>query len=209
MLVSFNMSFKIKVKFIAIYLIIFLTGCASVPITGRKQLSLVPASQLEMLSSQGYGEIIKDAKLSTDSKQNALLQRVGNRIAVSTEKFMRENGMGQNIRNYDWEFKLIEDQEKINAFAMAGGKIGVYTGIFSVAKDEAQLATVISHEISHVIANHAGERMSQLLVANLGNVILSQALKEKPGETKQLAMLAYGAGANIAVLLPYSRTHES
>ncbi len=198
----------IKNRLMIFVLGVALTGCASVPITGRKQLSLVPVSQLEMLSSQSYGQLINKTGLSNDEKKNSLLQKVGKRIAFSAEEFMRQNGMQEYIRNYDWEFSLIEDDKKINAFAMAGGKVGVYTGILSITGTEAGLATVLSHEIAHVIANHAGERMSQLLLANLGNVVLSQALRDKPDKTRQLTMLAYGASANIGVLLPFSRTHE-
>jgi len=121
---------------------------------------------------------------------------------------MRDNAMQQYIRDYKWEFNLIDDDEIVNAFAMAGGKVAVYTGMLPVARDEAGLAAVIAHEVAHVIANHAGERMSQLLLANLGNIALSQALKEQPDKTRQLAMAAYGLGANVGVLLPYSRMHE-
>jgi predicted Zn-dependent protease len=185
-----------------------LSGCASVPVTGRRQLALVSSSSLEALSAEAYGQMMQEVRLSGDNEKNALLQEVGRRLADSAEKFMRENSMAADIGSYDWEFNLIDDDKTINAFAMAGGKIAVYTGIFSIAKNPQQLATVISHEIAHVIANHSGERMSQLLLANLGNVVLSQAMKEKPETTRQLAAAAYGAGANIGILLPYSRTHE-
>jgi len=92
---------------------------------------------------------------------------------------------------------------------MPGGKIAVYTGILPVARDGAGLATVMAHEVAHAIANHGGERMSQLLLAQLGGMALSRAIREKPEETRELLMMAYGIGANIGVLLPYSRQHES
>lgn len=196
-----------KIRFNILTVVILLTGCVTVPITGRKQLSFVPPSQLEMLSSQSYSQFLAKSKLSTDKEKIEMVRRVGRLIAESAEQFMRDNSMQQYIREYNWEFNLVED-ESANAFAMAGGKVAVYTGILQVAQDEAGLATVISHEIAHVIANHAGERMSHLLLANLGNIALSQALKEKPEKTRQLAMAAYGVGANVGILLPYSRTHE-
>lgn len=197
----------ISIRRIAFIGFIFFSGCVTVPITGRKQLSFVPSSQLEILSSQSYTQFLGQSKLSTDKEKIEMLRRVGSRIAASVEQFMRDNGMQQRVRDYDWEFNLIDD-DKANAFAMAGGKVAVYTGILSVAQDEAGLATVMAHEVAHVIVNHAGERMSQLLLANLGNIALSQALKEKPDKTRQLAMVAYGLGANVGMLLPYSRTHE-
>ena len=204
-----NMIKKKGLGIVFLITLLVVVGCATVPITGRKQISLVPSSQLETLSAQSYSQIIQEANLSSNLEQKALLQRVGQKLASSTETFMRENGMADAIGDYKWEFNLIDDDNNVNAFAMAGGKIAVYTGILTLTQNEAELATVIGHEIAHVIANHSGERMSQLLLANLGNVALGQALKESPEQTQQLAMAAYGAGANIGVLLPYSRTHEN
>jgi predicted Zn-dependent protease len=122
---------------------------------------------------------------------------------------MREHGMEYELSQYGWEFELIEDDETANAFCMPGGKIVVYTGLLPVAETESGLAVVVAHEVAHALANHGGERMSQLLLAQLGGMALSSALEEKPKETHDLAMLAYGIGSNVAVLLPYSRKHES
>ncbi|MBN3041257.1 MAG: M48 family metallopeptidase [Candidatus Omnitrophica bacterium] len=188
--------------------IMLVAGCATVPITGRKQISFLPASQLASLSQESYSQIISESKLSQDREKIQVLERVGKRIAESAEEFMIKEGMGDQVKSYDWEFNLIEDDDTVNAFAMAGGKIAVYTGILKVTKDDSGLATVLSHEIAHVIANHAGERMSQYMLAEFGNVLLSEALKEQPDKTRNISMLAYGLGANVGVLLPFSRTHE-
>jgi len=186
-----------------------LVGCATVPVTGRSQLSLVPESELVALGEQNYDEFLDGVTLSQDAAKVEFVNRVGGNIARSAEKFMRDNGLADAVAGYRWEFALVQDDSTVNAFCMPGGKIAVYTGILPVARDGAGLATVMAHEVAHAIANHGGERMSQLLLAQLGGMALSRAIREKPEETRELLMLAYGIGANIGVLLPYSRQHES
>jgi predicted Zn-dependent protease len=122
---------------------------------------------------------------------------------------MRANGMSAVAGTYKWEFSLIQDDATANAFCMSGGKVGVYTGILPITQNSAGLAVVVAHEVAHALANHGGERMSQLLLAQLGGMALSQAIRQKPEETQQLAMAAYGLGANVGVLLPYDRKQES
>jgi len=187
---------------------LFLFGCAVVPITGRKQFSLISNVQLLTLSQTNYQQVLNESKLSKDISKIQTVERVGNKIAQATEQFLRENNMADQIKDYQWEFKLIEDDEIVNAFCMPGGKIGVYTGILEVAKDDEGIATVLAHEVAHAIANHAGERISQLLLVELGEVTLSDALSKNPGKTSQIWMLAYGIGTNIGIILPYSRTQE-
>jgi predicted Zn-dependent protease len=186
-----------------------LGGCATVPVTGRSQISLVPESELAALGEQSYLEFLDGATLSTDAAKAEFVRRIGGNIARSAETFMRDNGMAGAVAGYKWEFALVEDDSTVNALCMPGGKIVVYTGILPVTRDGAGLAAVLGHEVAHALANHAGERMSQLLLAQLGGVALSRAVREKPEETRQLVMLAYGIGANVGVLLPYSRQHES
>lgn len=122
---------------------------------------------------------------------------------------MRANRMTNVVGTYKWEFALIKDNAMANAFCMPGGKVGVYTGILPITQNSAGLAVVVAHEVAHALANHGGERTSRLLLAQLGGMALSQAVRQKPEETKQLVMMAYGLGANVGVLLPYSREHES
>ncbi|RJP76627.1 MAG: M48 family peptidase [Candidatus Zixiibacteriota bacterium] len=190
-------------------LLVFLIGCAKVPLTGRRQLSLVPESELTSLSFSQYDELIAQSTLSDDPQKVAMLQRVGQRVAAAAEQYMKDNGMGDELKYYEWEFNLIKADSIINAFCMPGGKVAFYTGILPVTQDEAGVAVVMGHEVAHAIANHGGERMSQMLLAQLGGVGLQIALQEKPQQTQQLAMAAYGVGAQVGILLPYSRTHES
>lgn len=186
-----------------------LAGCATVPLTGRSQLSLVSEPELLKMSLQNYKEVLGKAKLSQDPEKVAMVRRVGQRIARATEEFLAESGLGQEIQNYAWEFNLIEDDKTVNAWCMPGGKIAVYTGLLPITRDETGLAVVVGHEVAHAVANHGGERMSQTLLVQLGGVALAVALAEKPRETQNLYLAAFGAGATVGILLPFSRSHEA
>lgn len=137
-----------------------------------------------------------------------MVKEVGNQISRAVEESMKENGKKSLLQGYAWEFNLIKD-EPANAFAIPGGKVVIFTGILSVTQNETGLATVMGHEIAHAIARHGNERMSQGLVAQMGGMALSVALSSKSQETQQLFMTAYGMGAQVGVLLPYSRLQES
>ena len=193
----------------AIALILFVIGCATVPITGRKQLSLLPTSQVLELSFSGYQQMLSESKLSQDREDVAMVRRVGQRIANASDQFLRDNGMAAEVKNYKWEFNLIQEDSTVNAFCMPGGKVAVYTGILPVTKTETGLAVVMGHEVAHALANHGNERLSQGLMQQLGGVALEVALANKPEQTQSLAMMAYGVGSTVGVMLPYSRTHES
>jgi predicted Zn-dependent protease len=194
---------------IVFFVLIIVAGCSTVPITGRRQLSFIPPQELLTLSIQSYQDVLKTATLSSDAQQTQMVVKVGQRIAQSTETFLKNNGMANQIQNYQWEFKLVDDAKTVNAFCMPGGKIVVYTGILPITKDETGLAVVIGHEVAHAVANHGGERMSQSMVVQMGEQKLAEALKNKPEKTKQLWMEAIGAGANVGIILPFSRSQES
>jgi predicted Zn-dependent protease len=188
---------------------LLLFACATVPITERKTVHLLPDTELISLSLQQYNEILKKSKLSNDPAKVHMVKKLGERIAKATEEFMKESGMESEIKNYKWEFNLIEDDKVVNAWCMPGGKVAVYTGILPITKDENGLAVVMGHEIAHALAKHGNERMSQALLAQLGAVGLSVALSQKPAQTQQIFMAAYGVGAQVGFMLPYSRLHES
>lgn len=192
-----------------ILVFLFLSSCTSVPITGRKRIALLPSSNLVTMALESYQTLLKKSKLSTDRHQVAAVRKVGNRIAKAAETFMREEGLQRQLKNFKWEFNLIDDNKTINAFCMPGGKVAVYTGILPIAKDETGLAVIMGHEVAHAIAKHGNERMSQMLLVQLGGVALDVAIKNKPDETRNMFRLAYGIGAQLGLLLPYSRTHES
>jgi predicted Zn-dependent protease len=138
-----------------------------------------------------------------------MVRRVGNRIAKATETFLAETGQKGTIKNFKWEFNLIEDDKTVNAWVMPGGKAAVYTGILPYTQNETGLAVVLGHEVAHALADHGNERMSDALVAQMGGMALSVALSSQTQQTQQLFMTVYGAGATVGFLLPYSRLHES
>jgi predicted Zn-dependent protease len=197
--------------YVAVFLLIvsFLSSCADVPITHRKGLHLVPESELLTLSFQQYDQVLKKSKLSTDQQKVLMVRRVGERIARAADAFLKDSGRETQIKNYRWEYHLIEDDKVVNAWCMPGGKIAVYTGILPFTKDENGLAVVLGHEIAHALAEHGNERMSQALLANMGGMALSIALSSRPKQTRELFMTVFGVGANVGLLLPYSRLHES
>ncbi len=198
---------NLRGRILPLCLLVF--GCATVPMTGRKQLSMVPASELTQMSFDQYRQLIVESKLSQNTQQVAMVKRVGKNISTAAEHYLRQNGWEAQLQYYQWEFNLIQADSIVNAFCMPGGKVAVYTGILPVTRDEASLAVVVGHEVAHAVANHGGERMSQLLLEQLGGLGLELALKEKPQQTRDLALTAYGVGAQVGVLLPYSRLHES
>jgi predicted Zn-dependent protease len=191
-----------------VLLTLFLFSCSTVPVTGRRQLSLIPGSTMLSMSFQEYGDFLKSNKLSADQQAAQMVKRVGNRIKSAVEQYMAERHLSDRLQGYKWEFNLVESKE-VNAWCMPGGKVVVYTGILPVTRDETGLAVVLGHEIAHAIAEHGNERMSQGLIAQLGGLALAEALAKKPAETKQLWMTVYGAGAQYGALLPFSRVQES
>ena len=190
-------------------LLLQLHGCAEVPITHRRGLHLVPETELLSMSLQQYDDVLKKSKLSKDTQKVEMVRRVGNRIAKAAEAFLTETGQQDKIKNYKWEFNLIQDDKTVNAWVMPGGKAAVYTGILPYTQNETGLAVVLGHEVGHALADHGNERMSEALLAQMGGMALSVALSTQQEQTKQLFMAVYGAGATVGFLLPYSRLHES
>jgi predicted Zn-dependent protease len=189
----------------------FAISCRTVPISGRRQVALLPSSQMLSLSQTSYQEFLSTNKskvASSSSPDAQLVQRVGRNIQQAVEKYMRDNGMQDRLREFSWEFNLV-NENTVNAWAMPGGKVVVYAGILPIAKTEAGLATVMGHEVAHAIARHGNERMSQGLITQLGGAALQVALAQKPQQTQQLFYTAYGVGTQVGVMLPFSRTHES
>jgi predicted Zn-dependent protease len=194
---------------IALILIVSLmAACSILPFTGRRQLSLVPGSTINAMAAQEYAEFLSSHKLSGNATATRKVKSVGLKIQGAVERYFAEQKQTNRLRGYKWEFNLIEDS-LANAWCMPGGKVVVYTGILPLTRDDNGLAVVMGHEIAHAIAQHGDERMSQGLIAQFGGMALSAALESKPEQTKTLFMTAYGLGANLGVLLPYSRLQES
>ncbi len=191
-----------------IALLLMSAACATVPVTGRRQLNLIPASEMLAMSYQQYGEVIGTSQLSDDAEQTALVRRVGVRIQRAVETYMAQNGMADHLAGYQWEFNLIES-DQVNAWCMPGGKVAFYTGILPICRDATGIAVVMGHEIAHAVAEHGNERMSQGLLAQMGGMALGEAVRNKPEQTQTLWMTAFAVGAQFGALLPYSRLQES
>lgn len=197
------------VKYLLAFLALWFTACATVPYTERKSLHLVSDEEMRVLSFQQYSALIKKARFSANIRDTEMVKRVGVRIAAAAEEFMKDAARGEDIRNYRWEFSLIDDAKTANAWCMPGGKIAVYTGLLPITKDETGLAVVIGHEVAHAIARHANERMSNAMLVQFGGIGLSLALAQRPAATQDLFLSLYGISSNIGIMLPYSRLHEA
>jgi len=194
---------------IKILLLIFFVSCSNVPLTERKQINLLPESQMVAMALTSYSDFLKEHPPVVNSNEDAqMVKRVGERVKDAVVQYMRDHNLYDRIKDYKWEFNLV-DSKDVNAWCMPGGKVVVYSGLLPVTKNEESLALVMGHEIAHAIARHGNERMSQQLIAATGGLALDVALMNKPAETRQLFNTAYGVGANLGVLLPYSRLHET
>jgi predicted Zn-dependent protease len=198
----------IKKAFLFIVIVCAGYSCATVPVTGRKQLALVSNEEIIAQSAVEYKKVLAQSKLSNNSEQVAMIKQVGSRIQKAVESYMAEKGISDQLRGFNWEFNLIEDDKMANAWCMPGGKVAFYTGILPICKDETGVAIVMGHEVAHAIANHGRERMSSAMVANglLGS--LSAAMGSNPSLTQELLLQSLGIGANVG-MLKFSRENES
>lgn len=183
-------------------------ACAKVPITGRRQLNLLPEADLVAMSLTEYNSFLSENDVVKTGPNQEAVERVGERISKAVEKYLDGTKYANRVKDFNWEFNLVNDPT-VNAWCMPGGKVVFYTGIMPVCEDDAGISVVMGHEIAHAIARHGNERMSQQLAQQLGGVALNVALADKPQETQQLFGLAYGLGTNVGVMLPFSRLHES
>lgn len=188
-------------------LIILVQACSTVPLVGRKQVSLLPESNMVEMSLTSYSQFLKENKLSANKEQTDVVKRVGARMAAAVEKYLKDNGYQDRVADFKWEFNLVDNKEP-NAWCMPGGKVVFYTGILPLTKNDAGVAVVMGHEIAHAVARHGNERMSQQMLVQFGGIALSEAIKTKPEQTQALFQSAYGLGTQYGVMLPYSRQHE-
>jgi len=188
---------------------VVLVSCSRNAITGRKQLTLYPESEITAAAQQQYRQFLSENKVVSPSadRDAEMVKRVGQRIATAITQYYTQKGLGDQIKGYQWEYNLVDSKE-VNAWCMPGGKIVVYTGLLPITQNEAALAVVVGHEVTHAVAKHGNERLSQGMLQQLGGVALSAALASQPAETQNLLMAAYGAGSEVGILLPYSRNQE-
>lgn len=184
-------------------------ACSKNPITGRNQAHLVSESELQAMATQQYQQFLSENRVvsATADRDAEMVRRVGRRVANAVTKYFNDKGIGDQLQGYNWEFNLVQNKEA-NAWCMPGGKVVVYTGLLPITQNEAALAMVLGHEISHAVLQHGNERMSQGLIQQLGGVALSVALSNQPSQTQDLFLNAYGVGSQVGVLLPFSRKQE-
>ncbi|HEY5626890.1 MAG TPA: M48 family metallopeptidase, partial [Nitrospira sp.] len=185
------------------------SGCETNPYTGRSQLLMTSVAEEMQMGAQAYDQVKSDPKLkaSQDPREIDPVKRVAARIVEAAKR----SKYAEMAKQFQWEVTVIKDDKTANAFALPGGKMAVYTGIFPMAKTEAGLAAVMGHEVVHALARHGAERMSQGQLTNMGLQALGTAAGVGSGSQAigQLTMAALGAGAQVGVLLPFSRKHES
>ncbi|MCZ6875408.1 MAG: M48 family metallopeptidase [bacterium] len=178
---------------LASILVVLLFACQTVPVTGRKQVILISAPEENRMGITAYHQILQKEKLSKDRRINAMVKRVGQRIAAVA-----------NRQDFEWEFRVIE-KDIANAFALPGGKVAVYTGILKYTQSADGLAVVMSHEVAHALARHGGERISRSIIAQLGLTAVQIGLRNNNPAMMQGIALAYGVGVD----LPFNRGQES
>lgn len=184
-------------------------SCTRVPITGRRQMNLLPESEMMSMSLTSYRDFLSKNKVLPESDSRTLLvKKVGNNIATAVQQFMMANKRYANrVAGFKWEFNCVDDKT-INAWCMPGGKVVVYTGLLPITQDESGLAVVLGHEIAHAIARHGNERMSQGLLVQLGGIGLAVATSGKPALTQDIFNQSYGIASGLGTLA-YSRKNES
>ncbi len=197
-------------KITAFFLVVAaFVACSTNPITGRQQFKLVSEQELQSMAVQQYRQFLSSNRVVSPSadRDAEMVRRVGQRLANAITQYYRSQKLTGVLEGYKWEFNLVNDKAA-NAWAMPGGKIVVYTGLLPITQNEAALANVLGHEISHAIFQHGNERVSQGLAQQLGGAALSVALANKPAATQNLFLNAYGVGSTVLGILPFSRKHE-
>jgi predicted Zn-dependent protease len=183
---------------ITLFLAALTLACSTVPVTGRQSFNIVPDSQAEQLGADAYRQVLSESRLITSGPDYDRVVEVGRRIAQISDS-----------PNLPWEFNLIDAPKTVNAFCLSGGKVAVYTGILPVAQSDAGLAVVVAHEIAHAIARHGQERMTDQLALQIGQAGLAELLGGNSVQTRNLVLAAFGAGAQVGVMLPFSRSQET
>ncbi len=188
--------------------LIVMAGCTKNAITGRSQLSLIPESTLQTEAVTQYRTFLSQNHLvnNTTGKDAEMVRRVGSRIAAAITKYYSEKGASKELEGYSWEFNLVDSKE-VNAWCMPGGKVVVYSGLLPVAQNEAALAIVLGHEITHAVARHGQERMSQALISQ-GIALTGDVFTQSNAAANSVFNSIYAPGAQVAVLLPNSRKQE-
>lgn len=181
-------------------------SCATNPFTGKKTMAFVSNDSLFPAAFQQYNSFLSENKVITGTKDADMIKRVGERIAVAAERWLNANGYQGYLKDYKWEYNLVDDKT-VNAWCMPGGKIVFYTGILPIAQNETGVAIIMGHEVAHALANHGQQRMSAAYIqqglAIAGNVAIQDE------QSRNIFNQSYGVGSNVLGMLPFSRAHET
>lgn len=197
---------NIKNKVVAIGTLALFLSCATNPFTGKKTLALVSNNQLFPTAFAQYDQFLSENNVVKGTSDAEMIQRVGQRIAVAAERWLDANGYQGYLKDYKWEYNLVNDKT-VNAWCMPGGKIVFYTGILPIAQNETGIAAIMGHEVAHALANHGQQRMSAGMLQQLGAVAGNVAIKDQ--QSRDIFNQAYGVGSQVGVMLPFSRSHET
>ncbi|NLA23740.1 MAG: M48 family metallopeptidase [Bacteroidales bacterium] len=194
-----------------LYLIIaaglLFSACSNIPLINRKQVLLLPESQLVSMGITNYNDFLDTSDVISSGRDANNVEMVGRNIANAVERYLRDKGLEKRLKNFNWEFKLV-DNDVPNAWCMPGGKVCFYSGILPYTQNIDGIAVVMGHEIAHAVARHGNERMTQQLTAQAGGLVLQKLIKQKPEATQNAFMQVYSVGASLGLILPYSRKHE-
>lgn len=192
-------------KILLLLLLLALFACTNVPISNRKQISLVPNATLIEESSSSYNEILGKSVVLNDNNAKQI-KSVGEKLQKAVEAYLKSENKSYLINDFSWEFNLIKD-DSVNAWCMPGGKVAFYTGILPYTLDESGIATVMGHEIAHAIANHGNERLSQSILINFGYTVLDEFKKDNPTKFREVLYQSFGIGSTLGSL-KFSRVQE-
>jgi predicted Zn-dependent protease len=200
----------IKTIISALLVSAFAVACSKNALTGKSQFTLFKESEMQTMATQQYQQFLSTNKVvaTSGNKDVDMVKRVGQRITKAVEAYYAEKGISDKLAGFKWEYNLVDSKE-VNAWCMPGGKIVVYTGLLPISQNEAALAVVMGHEVSHALLQHGNQRMSQQMGAQVVGAGLQVALMNKPAETQNAYLTAFGVGAQVGVLLPFSRKQES
>ena len=187
--------------FLGLYL-----SCATNPFTGKKTMALVSNESLFPSAFQQYNQFLTENKVLTGTKDSEMIKRVGERIAIASERWLNANGYQGYLNDYKWEYNLVDDKT-VNAWCMPGGKIVFYTGILEVAQNETAVAVIMGHEVAHALANHGQQRMSAAYVQQ--GIALAGNIAIQDEQTRNIFNQSYGIGSAVLGMLPFSRAHET
>jgi len=187
---------------------VFLSGFSSHNAAARGSVDLINNSILFPMAFTQYSDFLNENTVISGTAEDEMIKRVGGRIAQAAEKLLASEGKPGSLNEYKWEFTLVKDNA-VNAWAMPGGKVVIYSGILPVAETEAGLAVVMGHEIAHAVLNHGLKRLSAEVLQQIGALGLNILTADQSPQARALIMMAYGVGSTMAGTLPYGREHEN